>query len=173
MRSLFLLRASSITPIAFLPQKAGPSRYGCKYPKHHKSKKRREILKKIRRKEGFRDLNNAFREAAEIRWNNNECFVGEVLFALKNQGLIREYRRTERDGSEDREGIDFVVTKNSGIQIGIQVKSSDYAARRFKNIQEFLGGKNSFNIKVQIVIVRTKYLRFPNLLMEEIKKILR
>ena len=171
---MFLLRVSSITPIAFLPQKAGPSRYGCKYPKHHKSKKRREILKKNRRREGFRNLNKAFREAAEIRGDNNECFVGETLFDLKNQGLIKEYRKTERDSSEDREGgIDFVVTKNSGSQIGIQVKSSNYAARRFENIQEFLGGKNSLNIRVHVVIVRTKYLRFPNLLMEEIKKILR
>ena len=171
---MLLLKASDDMPIALLPKRAESlviNYRRIEYRKKHK-RKGRTPQERYAYARGIWKVNYILDSLARDRGYNSEYRVQEALDALIKDGLIKGYERIKHWASLDRQGVDFIVIKLNGSKIGIQVKSSKRKAQEFAEKRRLCNGENSLHIKVHIVVVLTDYTQIPQLLVEELKKII-
>ena len=69
---------------------------------------------------------------AEIKsGQTNEDVVGRILADFKEQGKIKHFFPTERNGRDDKRGIDYIAILWNSDKIGIQVKGCRMGLRKF------------------------------------------
>jgi hypothetical protein len=90
----------------------------------------------------------------------SEQRVGEVLAELEADGLIRGYRQTKKNSTDDKAGIDYWIFTTCG-RIKLQVKSSKRRADTFNHyhngeIPVVVGwGKR---LKIELLEILVRYL---------------
>jgi len=96
------------------------------------------------------------RRVGKIRGDLAEDFAGHLLMCLANELKIKNFRKaTKKEDNEHH--TDFVLILNSGIKIGLQVKSSDYGAAKFRMEEKIGHAKRDYPVMVFV----------PNQLMEK------
>lgn len=104
-------------------------------------------------------------KVGKIRGDLAEEFTSDLLARLADDLKIQSFRKaTKKEDNEHH--TDFVLILNSGLKIGLQVKSSDYGASKFRMEEKIGHAKRDYPVAIFV----------PNQLMEkavEVKRLAR